>query len=277
MIQDIEPKHLFNEWKKNAVPKKSSAVVQFRGQDLLCRIDDNGLKFPSRAQFTEPDEAFTYLFELDGREYYLLFDENERALDGYSYRNIGLFRTEKPKELAYAAVSAWHLCSWYRDARYCGRCGEKLVHDGNERMMRCPACGNMIFPRIAPACIIALTHGDKLILSKYANRSYTRYGLLAGFVEIGETAEECVTREVMEEVGLRVKNIRYYKSQPWGIAGNLSIGYFCDLDGDAKVTLDETELASAEWFDRHALPAQDDGISLTREMIRVFGEGKEPK
>ena len=94
MIQDIEPKHLYNEWKKNAVPKKSSAVVQFRGQDLLCRIDDNGLKFPSRAQFTEPDEAFTYLFELDGREYYLLFDENERALDGYSYRNIGLFRTE---------------------------------------------------------------------------------------------------------------------------------------------------------------------------------------
>lgn len=90
MIQDIEPKHLYNEWKKNAVPKKSSAVVQFRGQDLLCRIDDNGLKFPSRAQFTEPDEAFTYLFELDGREYYLLFDENECALDGYSYRNIGL-------------------------------------------------------------------------------------------------------------------------------------------------------------------------------------------
>ena len=143
MIQDIEPKHLFNEWKKNAVPKKSSAVVQFRGRDLLCRIDDNGLKFPSRAQFTEPDEAFTYLFELDGREYYLLFDENERALDGYSYRNIGLFRTEKPKELAYAAVSAWHLCSWYRDARYCGRCGEALVHDVNERMMRCPKCGNM--------------------------------------------------------------------------------------------------------------------------------------
>ena len=182
MIQDIEPKHLYNEWKKNAVPKKSSAVVQFRGQDLLCRIDDNGLKFPSRAQFTEPDEAFTYLFELDGREYYLLFDENERALDGYSYRNIGLFRTEKPKELAYAAVSAWHLCSWYRDARYCGRCGEKLVHDGNERMMRCPDCGMMEFPKICPAVIIAVTHGDKILMSKYAGREYKKYALLAGLV-----------------------------------------------------------------------------------------------
>ena len=99
MIQDIEPKHLYNEWKKNAVPKKSSAVVQFRGQDLLCRIDDNGSSSRRARSLPEPDEAFTYLFELDGREYYLLFDENERALDGYSYRNIGLFRTESRRSL----------------------------------------------------------------------------------------------------------------------------------------------------------------------------------
>ena len=143
--------------------------------------------------------------------------------------------------------------------------------------MRCPNCGNMIFPRIAPAVIIALTHGDKLILSQYAGRGTTRYGLLAGFIEIGETAEEAVAREVMEEVGLRVKNIRYYKSQPWGIAGNLLLGYFCDLDGDDVISIDENELSMAGWYDRHNLPAEDDGISLTREMIRIFGEGKEPK
>ena len=144
--------------------------------------------------------------------------------------------------------------------------------------MRCTSCGNMIFPRIAPAAIIALTHGDKLMLSSYANRSVKRYGLLAGFIEIGETAEEAVAREVMEEVGLKVKNIRYYKSQPWGIAGNLSVGYFCDLDGDNDtVTLDEAELASAEWFVREDIPTKDEGISLTGEMIRIFQEGKEPR
>ena len=143
--------------------------------------------------------------------------------------------------------------------------------------MRCPNCGNMIFPKIAPAVIIALTNGDKLMLSQYANLNYKRYGLLAGFVEIGETAEEAVAREVMEEVGLKVKNIRYYKSQPWGISGNLSIGYFCDLDGEDCVHLDRNELALAEWYDRKNLSAEDDGISLTREMIRIFGEGKEPR
>ena len=143
--------------------------------------------------------------------------------------------------------------------------------------MRCPVCGNTIYPRISPAAIIAVTDGDRLVLSKYAGRAYTRFALIAGFLEIGETAEEGVAREVMEEVGLKVKNIRYYKSQPWGIAGNLLLGYFCDLDGSDEIHLDEQELASAAWFDRSDLPAKDDGISLTREMIRIFDEGKEPK
>ena len=248
MIQDIEPKHLFNEWKKNAVPKKSSAVVQFRGQDLLCRIDDNGLKFPSRAQFTEPDEAFTYLFELDGREYYLLFDENERVLDGYSYRNIGLFRTEKPKELAYAAVSAWHLCSWYRDARYCGRG--------------------------------AVTPGYYLLFTKSATRpGAPRTALVAGFTEFAESFEQTVHREVMEEVGLKVKDLRYYRCQPWGISGNIMMGYWCRLDGDDDtIHLDNFELADGAWVSREELRKNytGNGIALTSEMIAEFAAGRDP-
>ena len=135
----------------------------------------------------------------------------------------------------------------------------------------------MIFPRISPAVIVAVTDGDRLLLSKYAGRAYTRYALLAGYTEIGETLEQTVQREVMEEVGLRVKNIRYYKSQPWGIDGNVLMGFYCDLEGSDELRIDETELAMAQWFPRHAIPAKDDGISLTREMIRVFEEGREPK
>lgn len=135
----------------------------------------------------------------------------------------------------------------------------------------------MIFPRISPAVIIGVIDGDRILLSKYAGRATTNYALIAGYTEIGETMEETVQREVMEEVGLKVKNIRYYKSQPWGRDGAVLMGFYCSLDGSDEIHLDENELALAEWHNRRELPIKDDGISLTREMIRVFGEGREPK
>ena len=135
----------------------------------------------------------------------------------------------------------------------------------------------MIFPRISPAIIVGVTDGDRLLMSKYAGRDYTNYALIAGYTEIGETLEQTVQREVMEEVGLKVKNIRYYKSQPWGIDGNILMGFYCDLDGDDTIHLDRKELSLAEWHLRGTLPTKDDHVSLTREMIRIFDEGKEPK
>ena len=146
--------------------------------------------------------------------------------------------------------------------------------DQKERMMYCEKCSSQNYPEIAPAVIAAVTDGSRILLSKYANREYTRYALIAGFVEAGETAEEAVRREVMEEVGLRVKNIRYYKSQPWGIDANLLLGYFAELDGDDTIHLDQNELSVAEWTDRERLKDMDDGFSLTREMMRVFYENK---
>ena len=99
---------------------------------------------------------------------------------------------------------------------------------------------------------------------------YKKYALIAGFVEIGETVEETVEREVMEEVGLKVKNLRYYKSQPWGYDSNVLMGYFAELDGDESITMDTEELSKAQWFAREEMPAHNDGISLTREMMGVF-------
>lgn len=147
-----------------------------------------------------------------------------------------------------------------------------MLHDHRERMMHCPECHNMVYPRISPAVIVGVIHGDRILLTKYAGREYTKYSLIAGFTEIGETLEETVQREVMEEVGLKVKNIRYYKNQPWGMSGSLLTGFFADLDGDDTIRLDETELSTAEWFRYDEMPAKDDGVSLTREMIRVFTE-----
>ena len=140
--------------------------------------------------------------------------------------------------------------------------------------MRCPECGLMEFPKICPAVIIGLTHKNKILMSKYAGREYKKYALLAGFNEIGESIEDTVRREVMEEVGLNVKNIRYYKSQPWSFTDTLLLGFFCELDGKDDITLDRDELAMAEWFEREEMPVKEEDLSLTNEMMMAFKNGK---
>ena len=115
-----------------------------------------------------------------------------------------------------------------------------------------------------------MTDHNRILMSKYAGRTYKKYALLAGFSEIGETVEQTVAREVMEEVGLKVKNIRYYKSQPWAFSDTLLMGFYCDLDGNDAITLDREELAVAEWFEREDIPVEPSRDSLTNEMILQF-------
>jgi len=180
-------------------------------------------------------------------------------------------RTALPLEMAFAGVTGMQLSSWYKSRRYCPCCGSALEHSTKERMLYCPNCGQVEYPKICPAVIVGVIHKDKILLTKYAGRAYTKYALIAGFTEIGESIEDTVRREVMEEVGLRVKNIRYYKSQPWSFSDTLLMGFFCEVDGDDTIRLDETELSVAEWHVAQEVP-EDDGVSLTREMMRVFRE-----
>ena len=118
--------------------------------------------------------------------------------------------------------------------------------------------------------IVGIVNGDKILMSTYANSSKTSYALIAGFAEIGETIEDTVRREVMEEVGLKVKNIRFYKSQPWSFTDTLLMGFFVDLDGDETIILDHNELSAAGWFTRDEIPVEENNLSLTNEMIMYF-------
>lgn len=279
MLQDLVSGRLENEY-RNIPAQAEDVILCFKdGQVLLARSADDMLQLPCLTCFADWESAAAprYLFRMQEQNYFLWTDMAQGAPDGFSYEPVRQLRQLKSKEICFAIMTAWHLYNWYRNNRLCGCCGMPTEHDSTERMLRCPECGNMIFPRISPAVIVAVTNGDQLLLSKYAGRAYTRYALLAGYTEIGETIEQTVHREVMEEVGLRVRNLRYYKSQPWGVDGNVLMGFFCDVDGSDEIHIDEQELSMADWYPRDALPAQDDGISLTREMIRVFGEGKEPK
>ena len=166
------------------------------------------------------------------------------------------------------------LAEWYRSRRFCGCCGAVMVHSTEERMMQCPECGLMEYPKISPAVIIGLIHENKILMSKYAGRAYKNYALLAGFSEIGESVEETVHREVMEEVGLKVGKLHYYKSQPWSFTDTLLMGFYAELEGGEDITLDQTELSMAEWFEREEIPVTYEDCSLTNEMIMAFKEGK---
>ena len=284
MLQDLPFGRLENEY-RNVEAGEDDLVVCFAGAEMLvCRRGDT-LELPAVAQVRRwcgswdrwKEEKLRYVFRLHGVNYFIWMGNAGEAGEGFGYEAVRGFRQMTDKKLSYCILTAWHLYNWYRVNRFCGACGSPTVHDSRERMLRCPSCGNTIFPRINPAVIVAVTDGDRLVLTKYAGRNYANYALIAGFTEIGETVEQTVQREVLEEVGLRVKNIRYYKSQPWGIDGNVLLGFYCDLDGSDEIHLDETELAVGQWHHRDRLPVEDDGFTLTREMIRVFGEGREPK
>lgn len=276
MIQNIEPHEYRNEYRPQP-PEDDSILLYYEGRKILVRTEDDEIAFltfgEAKKYSSEIWENYTYLFSIDGQRYYLADGIDPDDFPEYHLEDKQYFRSARPKYRQFAAVTGWQLYRWYQSRRYCGRCGEPMIQDEKERMMRCPQCGLMEFPKICPAVIIGLTHGNKILMSKYAGREFKKYALLAGFNEIGESIEETVRREVMEEVGLKVKNIRYYKSQPWSFTDTLLLGFFCELDGDDTITLDQDELALAEWFEREEMPVKEEDLSLTNEMMMAFKNG----
>ena len=147
-----------------------------------------------------------------------------------------------------------------------------MLHE-KERALRCPQCGQVIYPRINPAVIVGVIKGDCLLITRYRT-GFAHNALVAGFTEIGETLEQTVEREVMEETGVKVKNIRYYKSQPWGMAQDILMGFYCEADGDAEIRVDRNELKYAEWIPREEIVLQPTNLSLTNEMMQRFKSGE---
>lgn len=269
MIHDIAPQVFDNSYRKEE-PDAESFIIFTNDNAALVRETEQGIAFPRLGEIPPSRYPYTYLFAIDSDKFFLA--PAASPWGDYAYCGMMELRGKRPKAMAFAAATACQLSGWYESNRFCGACGADMSHDGKERMLRCENCGNMVYPRISPAVIVAVTDGDRLLLTKYAGRLYKNYALIAGFTEIGEPIEDTVRREVYEEAGVRVKNIRYYKSQPWPFSGSLLMGFYCDLDGSDIITIDENELSSAEWMRREHIGVMADGISLTNEMIMNFKE-----
>lgn len=277
MLQDIAPHSLHIEF-QNYEAEATDYLVVCSDNRVLIR-EEGEFPFPTIADarriYDVKADRMVYLFLLDEKRFFLSLDTLPEA-EGLLYQNVRSLRESRLKWLSLVGATAMHLFRWYENNRFCGKCGHPMAFDENERMVYCAACGAMVYPRINPVVIVAVTDGDRLLLTKNANVEYRNLALISGFMEVGETLEETVRREVREEVGLSVGRMRYYKSQPWAFSESLLVGFFAEVKGDTEPFLDGKELTEAIWFDRADLPIDDSSrYSLTRDMIESFRLGEE--
>jgi NAD+ diphosphatase len=241
-----------------------------RGMDVLVRENGEHDELPTATEAAalgiHPVRSL-YLGELDGVPCRSaeLPDEQEPP-DGMAFRTLRDLSGRIDEHLWTLAGRAAQLVEWDRTHIHCGRCGTPTEHAPGERARRCPVCGFAAFPRLSPAVIVRVTRGDEILLARSQRFPGGMYSVLAGFVEPGESLEECVARELEEEVGIEVGDIAYFASQPWPFPHSLMIGFTATwLGGDLRI--EEAELIDARWFTRDDLPELPGRVSIARKLI----------
>lgn len=189
--------------------------------------------------------------------------------DGLAFSNLRPLYAPLGEALFMVAGRAVQIIAWDRNHQFCGRCGTKTVEMSSDRAKRCPECGLSHYPRLAPSMIVAVHRDNQILLARSPHFAPGMYSVLAGFVEPGETIEQTVAREVMEEVGIRVTNIRYFGSQPWPFPNSLMIAFTADyLSGEFR--LDRLEIEDAGWYTADKLPKIPPHASIARHLIDEF-------
>jgi NAD+ diphosphatase len=247
-------------------------IFVFRGGALLVRESDLGL----------PNEATCLALGIplaESRAVGMLGQHYCRAAwvdaavaepaNGFAFRPLrSLFAALDPHLLAVAG-RAFQVAEWARTHRFCGACGGPMEALAGERCMRCTKCGHAAYPRISPAMMVLVKKGDAILLARNAAAPTGRFSALAGFLEAGESVEDAVHREVFEEVGLRVRDLRYFGSQSWPFPHSLMIAFTAEWES-GEITVDEREIAEARWFGPgDPLPEFATGVSISGELIRA--------
>lgn len=201
------------------------------------------------------------------------YGEMAHQTDDSAFRSIDLrsLFMSVDEDMLRLSAQAYHLMNWDRTSQYCGYCSGKTEKHQNLRAKYCPRCGRTIFPRISPAVIVAITKDNKILLAR--GHRFNFYSLIAGFIEPGETIEEGLKREVREEVGIEIKNLRYFASQPWPFPDSLMIDFTAEYES-GELTPDETEIFEAGWFTADEMPMVPGKISIAGNMIEHFRRNK---
>ncbi len=260
MLHEIAPHCLNNEYRPREA-QNGDYVLYFTQRELA--LADG--KVPTLENYATPGKL-QYLFSLDEKALFLSENPPENA-EMVPHRAIR--QMEQP--FAFAIGTALHLYGWYDKTRFCGRCGAKMEHSVSERAMTCPACGNTVYPRINPAVIVAVVCGNKLLMAQGVNMPEDFYSLVAGYLEIGESMEQCVIREVYEETGVHVRNVRFLKNQPWPFTETFMVGFVAEADDTEPICVQENEIRDAKWFDRDSLlPRTPDSVAIASTIIAMW-------
>lgn len=255
--------------------ERESRWFVFAASRLLVTDGDGTLTVPllqSPAALHLDVTRQQHIGAIDGVDCYAAqIGDGNAAPPGWEFRGLRSIFGRLPEPLFRMAILAVHILDWDRASLFCGRCGASLTMRGDLRAKECSACKRLVFPRISPAIIVAIERGDRLLLARSARFAQELYSVLAGFVEPGETLEEAVYREVKEEVGITVKNIRYVGSQPWPFPDSLMVGFTADHES-GEIVIDGEEIVDARWFTVDQLPSIPGPISIARRLIDTFIE-----
>ncbi|WP_405304178.1 NAD(+) diphosphatase [Methanobrevibacter sp.] len=241
----------------------------------------------------ESDDAYYFIFN-DERELFLTNDKTlPNSLDNINidfklyigkYMNKDTFVVntncndsfytlkdvyDMDKDIYLMSTRAVLVRDWYISHQFCGRCGVKTKLDEKDMMLKCPSCGQVHYPRIAPAIIVAIRKGDELLMAKHSYHENISYALIAGFVEPGENIEEAVHREVSEEIGIKIKNLKYLKSQSWPFPNSLMLGFEAEYDS-GEIKVDGDEILKAKWFKKEEIIRYDSDISISDWLMQEF-------
>lgn len=240
-----------------------------KGDIVLQRCDDGTYTIPSSEEAPISTTPGTHILNIpptdDGIAAKAFY--TDCVPDGTCHELCGLRQSfyKLPLHLYLRAGKASELLYWDKNTRFCGVCGSPMQMD-TDISKRCPNCGKTVWPQLATAIIVLINRGDDLLLVHAKNFKTDFYGCIAGFVETGESLEEAVRREVMEEAHITIKNLRYFKSQPWPYPCGLMVGFFAEYEG-GDLKLQESELSRGNWFNKNSLPTIPEKLSLARMLI----------
>jgi NAD+ diphosphatase len=246
----------------------------FLNDELLVKEKEGTITIPSTSDikiFDMPPTTVQPIGMFKEHKAFVANFHNENIPEGFSFQKLRPLHEHIEDESFWFAFRAYHIMNWMKTSKFCGCCGSIMTVSTQEIAMKCTNCDHIIYPRISPAIIVAVIRDNKILLARANRFPPNRYSVIAGFVEPGETLEDCVRRELLEEVGVEVDMINYFGSQPWPFLDSLMIAFTARCSNE-KITIDNQEIVDAGWYSPHNLPDIPDKASIARRLIDWFVE-----